>query len=95
MSDLVEIGALGVCKNRTVSGEDWRMWWNDAEHREPMLEDVRAAITAIEKAGYRLVPLKPTDKMKAAWSEAYPGPDENDCEVEWSAMLAAAPKVTP
>ncbi len=47
----------------------------------------RAALTAIETAGYRVVPVEPTAEMLAGvpdWDEAV-----------WRTMLAAARKLTP
>lgn len=47
-----------------------------------------AVLTAIEKAGHRLVPVEPTPEMLAAvrW-------DDDDARAGWDCMLSAAPKV--
>ena len=60
----------------------------------------RAALTAIEAAGYRVVPVEPTERMEMAgkcelvthempvWGAKY------IAKMAYTAMLAAAPKVT-
>ena len=52
---------------------------------------VRAVISEIEAAGYRVVPVEPTKAMIAAAMES----DRDLVGLTYTAMLAAAPKVTP
>jgi len=51
-------------------------------------DSLRAVLSAIEAAGYAVVPMKPTLEMVAAI------PDGGDIYKIWAAMLAARPKVT-
>lgn len=67
----------------------------------------RAALSAIEAAGYRVVPLEPTDEMCMAAHQRTAGWLHLDrhgagltqalmkANLRYKAMLAAAPKVTP
>lgn len=67
------------------------------------LEEARAALVAIQAAGYRVVPLEPTEAMATAMLDAniHP-PHQWDGSVSvraqnahiYAAMIAAAPKVT-
>jgi len=59
---------------------------------------IRAAIAAIRKAGWTVVPVEPTDEMFDAAERAFPVESfdfYSMCRVEWAAMLAAAPGVKP
>ena len=86
MSDLVEIMAdaidqSAICVN-TFEGPTVR--------NPPGV--ARAALTAIEKAGHRIVPVEPDEKILLAILMAQ---FLNDTRETYAAMLAAAPKVTP
>jgi hypothetical protein len=54
---------------------------------------VRAALAAIDAAGFAIVPKEPTEEMETAYWRAQ-GMDRAPCDQTWDAMLAAAPKVT-
>jgi len=65
----------------------------------------RAILTALEKSGYRVVPVEPTEAMLTAGYVGGPDDDAPIHELEahwatlspediWPAMLAAAPKIT-
>lgn len=70
------------------------------ERLDLMRAYVNAALTAIEAAGYRVVPVEPTERMEMAgkcelathempvWGAKY------IAKMAYTAMLAAAPKVT-
>jgi len=73
---------------------EWREL--DADDRDSRLKEARAALTAIEKAGHRIVPKQPTDEM--LWAALSAGhfdgiKDDADMRLSYAAMLAAAPKV--
>lgn len=57
-------------------------------------EAVRAALRAIEEAGFAIMPKKPTDAMRHAGYrvEDQQAEDGICCIDVWSAMVAAAPK---
>ncbi len=79
MSDLGEIVANAM--GAPTDDNEWGEY-------PPFKRFARLAITAIEKAGHRIVPVEPTFEMRKVCSF-------ETAEVEWPAMLAAAPKVTP
>lgn len=54
-------------------------WWSNPDMRIA----IRAALAALEKAGYTVVPVKPTLEMRKVCSF-------ETAEIEWPAMLAAA-----
>lgn len=54
---------------------------------------IRAALAAIEDAGYRIVPVEPTAEMMSEISGVMIG--SYDAREAYLAMLAVAPKVTP
>lgn len=55
----------------------------------------RAALAAIDAAGWQVVPKEPIEEMVAAgWASNGHFSDSSPLQV-WQAMLAAAPKVTP
>lgn len=83
MSDLVEIAADAM--GAPTDDNEWGEY-------PPFKRFARLAITAIEKAGYRIVPVEPTEAMVAAGDEATPIGDLKVCEGIYAAMLAAAPK---
>ena len=64
----------------------------------PWIDLARASITAIEAAGYRVVPVEPTEEMADAGTDARWQSvirDANNVREIWTAMLSAAPKVSP
>lgn len=61
--------------------------WEEAE------DEARAALAAIEAAGYRVLPVEVTDDMEVAANEMLH--DWVCAQQCWDAMLDAAPKVTP
>lgn len=68
-----------------------RMW------REWCEPDARAALSAIEAAGYRVVPVEPTEVMVSFTHDELCEPeDPTDSQIRavWALMLYAAPKVT-
>lgn len=84
MSDLVEVlrdAILGeaICvENGIANGE----------------EIARACLAALESAGYRVVPVEPTQEMLIAAREAANQSYIPNGSWAWEIMLAAAPKVT-
>lgn len=99
MSDLVEIVARAnyekVMRDSTAES------WEDAHGvtRAAFRQAVVDFIIAIEKAGYRIVPVEPTPEMENAADACLSYCEE--CKngtshpvVIWPAMLAAAPKVS-
>ena len=70
----------------------------DQDDRDAWLTEMRENFAAIEAAGYRLVPVEPTDEMWGAAERLQPGNNApyvpgSPADV-YAAMLAAAPKVT-
>lgn len=66
--------------------------------QRPMSRVARAALSAIEAAGYRVVPMEPTEAMARAVRdprEANGSPLSKGFRDTWRAALAAAPKVQP
>jgi hypothetical protein len=57
------------------------------------IRHARAALAAIDAAGFAIVPKEPTEEMETAYWRAQ-GMDRAPCDQTWDAMLAAAPKVT-
>lgn len=72
--------------------------WDKADEltRSMWREGIVAAIRAAEAAGYKLVPVEPTQEMlDAATQEMLDASwDEPIGQVEWKAMIEAAPKLT-
>jgi hypothetical protein len=92
MTDLVEAVAQAILSHNPT--------WKDAT------VEARAALAAIEAAGWRVVPAEPTAEMWNGWisvnheydlvtQHAYFDGDSGNWHACWDAMLAAAPKVTP
>jgi hypothetical protein len=88
MTDLVDV--IAEAMNTTSSVGEWGEY-------PPFNRFARLALSAIEQAGYRVVPVNPDYSMLLA------GGDELECnygvpsgtENMWTAMLKAAPKLTP
>lgn len=93
-SDLVEAVARGICdaripKHVVVS----------AEFAEECHRLARAAISAIEKAGFAVVPREPTQAMMQAYNDQFPPGTSDTIKQSWydvygeiyAAMLNAAP----
>jgi len=102
MSDeLIEAVAKAICRENLISTkqpddpETMGYYWKSFQG------EARAALTAIEAAGYAVVPVEPTSEMIAAgiFAETIVGPGD----VKWKApvnsiyltMLSARPKVKP
>lgn len=108
-ADLVELVARhaferGVENGHRAGYTGPRMTWEGESDalREDWRRIILAALSALEAAGYRVVPVEPTEAMCEAgensgflmWSpEPGEGLDGADMETAWTAMLAAAPKV--
>lgn len=62
-----------------------------AHKREEFRNHARAALSAIEAAGWRVVPVEPTTTMYgAALEDLVPAADAH---AAWTAMLSAAPRI--
>jgi hypothetical protein len=89
MEKLIEAvaGALRVsCQQRFD-----RTWSHDTAEAF-----ARAAIAAVEASGtHAVVPTEPTPAMYAAMAEAHNTTKPGTFDADWSAFLAARPKVTP
>jgi hypothetical protein len=80
MTTLIEMMAKAIDQSdEAVGGERHMEYWHDL---------ARAALAAIEAAGYRVVPVQPTPDMLF---ELY---DRANTTKAYADMLAAAPKVT-
>lgn len=95
MSDLVEIGVEAMHEARAQHFGEHKP--NRYEERGELYRAYMAAIiTAIEKAGHRIVPVEPTLKMQChglgADMKGFRG--ETPVREIYLAMLAAAPKAT-
>lgn len=75
MTDPVEVVTEGLIAENGLFRED-------VDYREV----ARVALRSLEAAGYRVVPVEPTEAMSDAGA-IHP--------TDYAAMLAAAPKVTP
>lgn len=87
MSDLIEAMARAICGEAGYD-KPWEAF--NASERDMFVDCARAALAAIEAAGYRIVPVEPTWEMLEAGQAA-------DREVGFhslAAAIAAAPKVT-
>lgn len=104
MSDLVEIGVEAMHEARARHFGEREV--SRPEERGELYRAYMAAIlTAIEKAGYRIVPVIPTPEMLQAGTDKDPNADVsstygyavavNSIADTWEHMLAAAPKATP
>lgn len=72
--------------------ESWEeMIQNTPSRRLELLDAARAALSAIEAAGLRVVPVEPTPTMYGAALEVLV--PAADAHAAWSAMLSAAPKI--
>lgn len=94
---LIETVARAICADMFPDRKDA---WAHVD-RKRVLMTARAAIAAIEKAGYRIVPVVPTDAMaEAAW-DGYAQRMGRDCTNIYflgdviGLAIAAAPKVLP
>lgn len=89
MTDLIKIAAQALCLHDLVETEtlisDEQLMHSALLYEEP----ARRALSAIEEAGYKIVPVEPTEEMLKASSRS----DANRAGVYYRAMLAAAPKV--
>ena len=99
--------------NDMLFGDEWRDKAVPWEHlqsphiipsaAEDERDRARAILSALDVAGYAVVPKEPTPEMVEAWDSAAPGPvsdnaawtNENCARADYVAMLAAAPKVQP
>lgn len=93
----------------TIAGPPRKALWHLAgmeQARAEYARCIRAALAAIEDAGYRIVPVEPTDEMLADADSAIPRfePDiatgirmmgVDGAKLAWGAMLEASPKVMP
>ena len=88
---LVEVVARGM-----QTAEEWSTFWG----HDDACKLAQAALRAIEAAGYRIVPVEPTEEMLKkgvhAFQHSYASEDTlADWRANYRAMLAAAPKVVP
>lgn len=92
MSDLVETVALWVMSPSLAEAfGDTKLTVLDGAAKDDALASAQRLLSLIESHGHRIVPVEPTDEMDdAAFSAKSHTP-----RTLWSAMLAAAPKVTP
>ena len=67
--------------------------WIGSKPEARHYEQARAAHSATEAAGYRLVPVEPTPEMMAAYHRASIAPVSSLSLHGYRAMLAAAPEV--
>lgn len=96
MSDLVDVGAMASC---IAVGAPDRCEKVCDGCRQHML----VALQAIEKAGHRIVPVKPSEEMLDALHDGVlieVNPEMRECSIindreMWGAILAAVPKVSP
>ena len=71
-------------------------WFADAGRSIDLISVVQACLAEAEAAGWRLVPVEPTDKMKIAWALVAVNANSNaPWDDWWKPMLDAAPKVVP
>jgi hypothetical protein len=75
-----------------------RPTWDELpeQNRQWYCADQAAAIAAIRKAGWAVVPVEPTEEMIRATdsrNESFLWTDDEITNWEWAAMLAAAPGV--
>ncbi len=70
--------------------------WDKVRVRELYLSNARAALSAIEANGYRVVPVEPTQEMaeKARNAIYDSAPSTIRARSVYAAMLSAAPKLT-
>ncbi|MFO1080814.1 MAG: hypothetical protein U1E23_09340 [Reyranellaceae bacterium] len=113
MSDdhpLVEVVARALDYNGVLDVSDdaigVSIGW-PASDKAALRIDARAVLAAIEAAGWRVVPTKPTEAMviagynmqcspwRANWNRGGATPELYVARNIWKPMLAAAPKVTP
>lgn len=102
--ELVEIVARAMC---AADGFVWEKQFspmtnaNGADSPESYLDAARAALTAIEASGRRIVPVELTTAMVNAYVDAVvmddkgPRPLTEVAPERWAAFLSASPKVTP
>jgi hypothetical protein len=108
MSDVVEIVARALCPEATdetnrLTGDDGMNYPAGEPHWKAHIDDAKGLFSALDAAGYAVVPKEPTPEMIEAWDSAAPGPvsddaawtNENCARADYVAMLAAAPKVLP
>jgi hypothetical protein len=68
------------------------------EERDDQIRQAEHILRTIEAAGYRIVPVEPTEEMSDTGKYAMKGSSDERYEhqralIVWSSMLAAAPKV--
>lgn len=80
-ADIVEVMARAIAaQDDATGGSRYSAYW---------LNLARAALTALEEAGYAVVPREPTEAMvKAAWGQTEYFGQEREI---WATMLAASP----
>lgn len=93
MSDeLIEAVAKAICRENLISTkqpddpETMGYYWKS------FLGEARAALSAIEGAGFVVVPVEPTDEMLAVMMLAA---TNGSSHYAYTAMLSARPKVKP
>ncbi|TQE99180.1 MAG: hypothetical protein FKY71_09875 [Spiribacter salinus] len=79
MSEVIEVMAAAMSEN-----------WAEGTDEE-LASDAIAALRAAEKAGWRLVPVEPTEQMREAWREL-PHMECSFAEADWCQMIHAAPR---
>lgn len=99
MSDLVEIGALAIWRTRDarfpprVRRPNPDAFDAVSGAHDFVREEAAAVLTAIEKAGYRIVPVEPDAAWLQATYEQLDNYTRHQINLILSAALAAAPKV--
>ena len=89
------IEAVAKALHDTVPGSE--AWGIYPAIRAHFAAKARAALSAIEANGYRVVPVEPTGRMIADGAGVNLGKDPdliNVASITWRAMLSAAPKLT-
>jgi len=106
MTDLIETVARAIADRHDNYEWDMRPGNHGPHNNEPMpkeafIDEARAAIHAIEAAGYRIVPVEPTEEMLKNGDLCLMGCRDDYGEScyggrhVWAELLAAAPKVVP
>lgn len=89
-ADLIETMARAICGEAGYD-KPWDAF--NASERDMFVDCARAALAAIEAAGYRVVPVEPTEEMICAGISAIQNHTMRmEVIVAYNVMLAAAPK---